>query len=60
MKKELISSYEKFFRIRELRNFTAHEYEEEKIFAVIDEIIELTPLLFDSLERIKKYSNKFT
>lgn len=58
-KKGLISSYEKFFRIRELRNFTAHEYEDENLFAVISEIIDLTPVLFDSLERTKKYSTKF-
>jgi hypothetical protein len=58
-KKDLISSYEKFFRIRELRNFTAHEYEDENLFAVLSEILELTPVLFDSLERVKKYSAKF-
>jgi len=59
-KKGLISSYEKFFRIRELRIFTAHEYEDENLFAVISEILELIPVLFDSLERIKKYSAKIS
>lgn len=58
-KKGLISSAEKFFRIRELRNFTAHEYEEEDLFAVISEILDLMPILFDSLERVKKYSMKY-
>lgn len=58
-KKGLINSGEKFFRIRELRNFTAHEYEEEDLFASISEIMELIPVLFDSVERIKIYSAKY-
>jgi hypothetical protein len=58
-KKGLISSSENFFRIRELRNLTAHEYEEEDLFAVISEIVNLSPELFDSLGRTKKYSTKY-
>ena len=58
-KKGLISSSENFFRIRELRNLTAHEYEEEDLFAVISEIVNLIPELFGSLELIKKYSTKY-
>lgn len=58
-KKGLTSSGEKFFRIRELRNLTAHEYEEEDLFASISEILELIPVLFDSVERVKSYSAKY-
>lgn len=57
-KKGLITSYEKFLKIRELRNFTAHEYEDEELLSAFSEILTLTPL-FDSLERTKNYILKY-
>ncbi|MCK9282619.1 MAG: nucleotidyltransferase substrate binding protein [Melioribacteraceae bacterium] len=60
-KKELIESAELFFRIRELRNMTAHDYEEneEALIPHFKEIIYLTPYLFDSFDRIKTYTKKY-
>lgn len=58
-KKGLINRSDNFIKIRELRNFTAHEYEDEELFPVFSEILRLTPALFDSLEKIKNYSQKY-
>lgn len=58
-KKGLINHSDNFIKIRELRNFTAHEYEDEELSPVFSEILRLTPALFDSLEKIKNYSQKY-
>jgi len=60
-KKGLIESGEKFVRIRKLRNRIAHEYAEsdENVVAIYAETLECVPLLFDSVDRIRKYSTKY-
>ncbi|HVO75740.1 MAG TPA: hypothetical protein VMT35_17055 [Ignavibacteriaceae bacterium] len=58
-KKGLINNSDSFIKIRELRNFTAHEYEDEELYPVFSEMLKLTPSLFDSLARIKNYSRKY-
>lgn len=60
-KKGLIKSADIFIRIRELRNLTAHDYEEneEALLPHFKEIIYLTPYLFDSFDRIKTYTKKY-
>lgn len=60
-KKGLNGSGEKFVRIRKLRNRIAHEYAEsdENVAAIYSETLESAPLLFDSVERIRKYSLKY-
>lgn len=59
-KKGLIGSSVRFVEIRKLRNRIAHEYAEsdDDISGIYKEVLELTPLLFDSVNRIKVYSMK--
>jgi len=60
-KRELINSANDFILIRELRNSIAHEYKAEAITKIFTLVLDLTPVLFDSVSRInlhcKKYSN---
>lgn len=60
-KKGLIESSDLFVTIRKLRNRIAHEYAEsdENVAAIYAETLQRAPLLFDSVERIRKYSAKY-
>ena len=59
-KKKIIESAENFIQIRLLRNEIAHEYKSETIFSIFESVLELTPVLLDSIEGIKTYSTRFT
>jgi len=61
-KKGLIESGIRFIEIRKLRNRIAHEYteSEEDISEIYKEVLQSTPLLFDSVNRIKNYCRKYT
>ena len=56
-KKELISSAEEFIDIRELRNHIAHEYDSTTMLKLFTEVKNYCPVLFDTVERIHRYSN---
>jgi len=60
-KKGLIESGIRFVEIRKLRNRIAHEYaeSEEDIAGIYKETLLCTPLLFDSVERIVAYCQKY-
>ncbi|GFO54728.1 hypothetical protein GMSM_17350 [Geomonas sp. Red276] len=58
-KKDLIGSAEIFVEIRMLRNDIAHEYLREAIQELYVNVLSLTPALLDSVERVKKYCEKF-
>jgi len=58
-KKELISSAEEFVDIRELRNNIAHEYDPTAIISVFIDVQDYCPLLFNSVERVHKYCEKY-
>lgn len=58
-KKGVIESAEKFIRIRLLRNEIAHEYKSDAIFAIFESVLELTPVLLESIEKIAAYADKF-
>ena len=61
-KKGLIESGIRFVEIRKLRNRIAHEYaeSEEEISDIYREVLQSTPLLFDSVSRIINYCRKHT
>lgn len=58
-KKDLIESAGKFLKAREVRNLISHEYEDEEINALYKSVFELTPVLLDSVKRVKKYILKY-
>ena len=61
-KKGLIESAGRFVEIRKLRNRIAHEYaeSEDEISEIYREVLESTPLLRDSVNRIMVYSQKYS
>lgn len=58
-KKELISKADDFFEIKILRNDIAHEYIPEAIKEIFKKVLKLTPLLFDSINKIKAYCKNY-
>ncbi len=58
-KKELISSSEEFVDIRELRNNIAHQYDPTAIISVFIDVQHYCPLLFNSVERVHQYCEKY-
>lgn len=58
-KKGLIKNAEIFAEIRILRNDFAHEYIPEAMTEIFIDVFNLTPELFDSVERVKKYCQKY-
>lgn len=60
-KKGLISSAIKFIEIRKLRNRISHEYaeSEDDIKCLYAEVLQNTPLLFDSTNRVLAYVEKY-
>lgn len=58
-KKELIDSSDTFVEIRMVRNDIAHEYLPEAIHETFAKVLELTPALLDSVERVNAYSHRY-
>ena len=54
-KKGLIASAEQFILIKELRNTIAHEYDPVATQQIFLNVLAFCPLLFDSVDRVKKY-----
>ena len=54
-KKNLITSADDFSDIRNLRNNIAHEYIPEEMAEIFHNVLNFTPILKDSVDRIKKY-----
>ncbi len=59
-KKELISRADEFIDIRELRNNIAHKYDPTAILTVFADVMHYCPVLFDAVERVHQYSQKYT
>jgi DNA repair ATPase RecN len=55
-KREIIESAEQFIKIRLLRNEIAHEYKAEIIYDIFERVLELAPVLLDSVDRILYYT----
>ncbi len=58
-KKNLIQSASGFIEVRELRNEIAHEYIPDAIEAIFEKALLKTPLLFDSVERVQRYCERY-
>lgn len=58
-KKGTISSADNFVEIRKLRNSISHEYAVSDLDAIYIAVLTHVPDLFDSVERIEKYTQKF-
>jgi uncharacterized protein YutE (UPF0331/DUF86 family) len=59
-KKGLVSSASIFIEIKKMRNKIAHEYVEvDDLLAIYKFVLENTPQLFDTVERIHTYCQKF-
>ena len=58
-KKEIIKSAEIFIEIRILRNQIVHEYIQDDIQGLFKKVLDYTPYLFDSIDRVKKYTEKY-
>ena len=58
-KKKLIANAEEFVDIRELRNSIAHEYDTTAMTLIFLEVMRYCPVLFDAVERIHDYSQKY-
>ncbi|WOG25526.1 hypothetical protein [Endozoicomonas sp. 8E] len=54
-KKALIDSAREFVMIRELRNAIAHEYEDEALSKIHQEVLRLTPVLLAVPDKIEHY-----
>ena len=59
-KKGVIETADNFIQIRLLRNEIAHEYKSDMIYAIFERVLELTPVLLDSVEKIIAYATRFT
>jgi uncharacterized protein YutE (UPF0331/DUF86 family) len=59
-KRGLIESADVFIKIRLLRNQIVHEYEEEELQGIFGSVLEYTPHLLDSANRVKQYVKKYT
>lgn len=55
VKKNLIADADSFILIREVRNSFAHEYIPEAISQIFIKVFDLTPVLLDSVKRIRDY-----
>ncbi|BBO67028.1 hypothetical protein DSCA_09580 [Desulfosarcina alkanivorans] len=58
-KKGIIESAEDFIHIRLLRNEIAHEYKSDTIYSIFESVLELTPPLLNSVEKIISYSERY-
>jgi hypothetical protein len=58
-KKGIIDSAEKFIEIRILKNSIAHEYVMEALIDIFKKVIEYSPILLNTVEKIKHYSKKY-
>ncbi len=61
-KKHLIDSAEKFIAIRYLRNHIAHEYEDDdsSLFSLYQDLLQYTPELLNTYNRIVEYIKKYS
>jgi uncharacterized protein YutE (UPF0331/DUF86 family) len=58
-KRGFIQSIEEIREIRELRNDIVHEYTPTDLKRLFGDVLKYSKILFDIVERIKKYSQKF-
>ena len=59
-KKGLIESADSFIQIRIVRNDIAHEYQTDTLKVIYKKVLELSPCLFDSINRVRKYCMRYS
>jgi hypothetical protein len=57
--KKLIANADVFFAIRIVRNQVAHEYIQHEIHELFIKVLEYTPTLLDSVQRVKNYCRQY-
>lgn len=58
-KRDLITTAKQFTELRLLRNTIVHEYEPDEYTRIFKDVLQLTPILLDSAERVQHYCQKF-
>ncbi|MBT4789951.1 MAG: hypothetical protein HON90_00140 [Halobacteriovoraceae bacterium] len=58
-KKEIIDSADDFIKIRELRNLIAHEYQEDDLNTIFQDVLKFTPTLLRSIDKVISYASKY-
>jgi uncharacterized protein YutE (UPF0331/DUF86 family) len=58
-KRGLIDSVEKLREIKELRNEIVHEYTSKQLKSIFDDVFNNTAMLFDLIENVRVYCEKF-
>jgi len=57
-KRQLIDSIEQLRELKDIRNHIVHEYIDEDLKEIFEEILKATQTLFDMIQRIFNYSQK--
>ncbi|MBI1871662.1 MAG: hypothetical protein HYS07_10815 [Chlamydiae bacterium] len=57
-KKGLVENADSFIDIRILRNDITHEYKPEALEDIFNKVLSFTPILVDSVGRVRRYSQK--
>ncbi|MCP4108492.1 MAG: hypothetical protein GY749_23590 [Desulfobacteraceae bacterium] len=58
-KREAVKSADDFIQIRILRNEIAHEYKPETFYEIFEQVMDKTPTLLKSVDKIINYSEKY-
>jgi hypothetical protein len=58
-KKGLVASAAAFVEARLLRNVIAHEYHPDAVTALFRQVVDMTPVLLDTAERVKRRSQSY-
>lgn len=58
-KRGIVVSAQQFKELRLLRNTIVHEYESDEYTRIFKNVLELTPILLEAVEKAKQYGQKF-
>lgn len=58
-KRGIVKSAKEFTELRYLRNTIVHEYEPDEYARIFKDVIKVTPILLDSVEKTRLYCQKF-
>ena len=57
-KRGIVVSAQQFKELRLLRNTIVHEYESDEYIRIFRNVLELTPILLEAVEKAKQYGQK--
>ena len=58
-KRAIVSSAKEFTGLRLLRNTIVHEYEPDEYARIFKDVLKVTPILLETVEKTKQYCQKF-